>query len=153
MCQLGRQQRTSSPSAWEKCLRCLRITAGDFSSLQKSYKAGGNRTENLLTSAKTPLTQPCWSSQEAKLLSQQISSLYSRTATKMKVKTEEDRRCNGRTHPGEEQQETHPGTPESFYEEETAFIRSHETLSTTAKAEYLTKYLTKYQVLNQEPEK
>lgn len=43
----------------------------------------------------------------------------------------------GTTCLGEEQQETHLGTPESFYEEKIAFIRSHRTLCTTVEAEYL----------------
>lgn len=42
------------------------------------------------------------------------------------------------THLEEEQQETHPGTLQSFYEQEIPFIRRHETHFTTAKAEYLT---------------
>lgn len=57
----------------------------------------------------------------------------------MKVKVKEERRGKGITHLGEEQQETHPGTLERFYEQEIAFIRSHETLFTAAKAEHLTK--------------
>lgn len=40
---------------------------------------------------------------ESKLLSQQIASLCSRTANKMKVKIKEDRRGKGITHLGEEQ--------------------------------------------------
>lgn len=42
------------------------------------------------------------------------------------------------THLEEEQHETHPGTLQSFYEQEIPFIRRHETHFTTAKAEYLT---------------
>jgi len=59
----------------------------------------------------------------------------------MKVKIKKDRRHKGITHLREEQQETHPGTLESFYEQEIIFIRSHKMLVTAAKAEYLTKNL------------
>lgn len=147
MYQLGRQWR-KSPSLHicvrlkEKYLACPRITSWLFLFPDQRYKAGGSKIEeNLLASAKAELSQSCWSSQGSELLRQQIASLCFRAAIKIKVRIKEDRVSKGITPWRRAAGNSSRETLVSFYEQQIACVRRHETLFTAAKAEYLTKNL------------
>lgn len=131
------EQAPVSPSPRERRKSALLVSGlvGCFSSRIKATRQGEEERKKV-----------CWHQQThssgnqaglPKVLSQQMPAF-----APLEVKIHEDSRPMGITCLGEEQQETHPGTLESFYEEEITFIRSHKILCTTVEGE----------LFNREPE-